>query len=243
DTGIIEISHDTLTRDQTSEYATGDAVTIARLSSFSKRLSFMLDSVSTDDWLNVYSRLFTSAISFYGDILQNEADSDVDYKSKGILYKEANDVSLPQESVPTLCNSSMFNADYPAENIDVLDSIIQLCKSYNIRVIVVVVPVSDASIWRRCGLDDFYIWLSAFCSKMGCEMYDMNLAKDRYSLYHDDISFYDETHMSMAGAKAFTKALCDIVNKSRTGEDISPLFYKSYNEMKQDSPYMQYLTS
>ena len=78
---------------------------------------------------------------------------------------------------------------------------------------------------------------------MGCEMYDMNLAKDRYSLYHDDISFYDETHMSMAGAKAFTKALCDIVNKSRTGEDISPLFYKSYNEMKQDSPYMQYLTS
>ena len=46
--------------------------------------------------------------------------------------------------------------------------------------------------------------------------------------------------MSEEGAASFTKVFCDIIKRSET-EDVSDFFYDSYEEMKADSPYMEYL--
>lgn len=46
--------------------------------------------------------------------------------------------------------------------------------------------------------------------------------------------------MSEIGATIFSKKFAEIIKKASNGIDISSSFYSSYDELKNDSPYMLY---
>lgn len=240
-TVILEISYDTLARSESEEFSEGDEIAVSRLETFSERVSYMLRSVQLDDWLNIYSRLFVKGLSYYMDLLQGNTGSAVDYQAKGFLFRDTVDVTMSEERARETYNYRQVTTDYPDENVKKFSALVELCKSYNSRVIVVVTPLSDAIIWRRDNWHSFHNWMLEYCSNNGCEFYDLNLLSNRYSLFSDSTSFYDDCHMSGPGAAECTKAFCEIINKVDAGEDISHLFYSSYEEMKQDSPYAVYL--
>ena len=132
------------------------------------------------------------------------------------------------------------NSETRQDNLDTLQRMAGYCREQGIRVIVAVAPLSDAFLWKHTGLDDFLAMLRKFYADNQCEFYDLNLDRERYSLYSDDHSFWDETHLSSVGAEAMTARFCELIRKTGSGEDIRGSFYSGYEEIKQDSPYTEY---
>lgn len=234
ETVILEISHDTLSRKESAEFAIGDEPTIARLDSFSERIKYMVKYLPINDWLNLYSREFISGLYYYQLLLSNQSVNNVDYNSKGFKYKNPIDITLTKEIAKETYNSKKINTDYPESNVSKLDRIIDLCKSYNCRVVLVVVPESNGLIWQLDGWDAFYEWIRNYGTKNNCEVYDINLAKDRNTLFTDDQSFSDPDHLSSIGATTTTELLSQAMLSPESWEDYS---YVSYSEMKKESQY------
>ena len=129
------------------------------------------------------------------------------------------------------------------DNIEYLIKTIELCKQNDVRVIVAVIPISDAEIWKYSNLDEFLIKLEKLCSENDCPVFDFNLIYNRYDIFDDHTSFTNTTHMSEEGAAAFSKAFCDLIKMVDSNEDISNMFYSSYADLKNESPYMSYYLS
>lgn len=233
-TVILEISHDTLSRKENSEYAIGDEPTIARLDSFPERICYMAQYVSIDDWLNIYSREFVMGLNYYQELLAHHSLNNVDYKAKGFKYKEPVNITLSESEAEKKHNSQNVTSDYPEENVKKLNEIIELCKSYNCRVVLTVVPESNGLIWEMDDWDNFSKWLSDYGAKNHCEVYDINLAAKRNTLFTDDKSFSDPDHLSSIGAITTTEILADALLNPDTWIDSS---YSSYSEMKKESQY------
>ena len=236
-TVVVQLSPEALLRKNTN-YGDGDSATLMRLDSFSERIGFMLRYVAVDDWLNIYSRHLVDSISYWKNVLTGSIDgSQVNYSARGWKKISAVDVSLSPEVASSKYNISSFEADFFEDSVDELKDVIALCKENNVRVILVSQPFSDAWIWETDDWDYYGNWLKNFSEENDCEFLDFNLLKDRYALFSDEKSFKDTVHMSEDGAKAFTMALAETLNKMSVGEEIDTLFYDSYAEMKLDSPY------
>lgn len=234
---ILEVAYDTLVRVESEEFSEGDVIAITRMDNTLERLTYMTKYVKLDGWLNMYSRLFVSGLSYCMDVLQGNTHSKVDAGNKGFLYQTPTDLTSSEEQTRESYNYKEVSTDYPKENVEKFDKLVELCNAHGSRLIIAVAPVSDAAIWKIDGWTNFHKWMLEYCSDHGCEFYDLNMLADRYYLFNDRISFHDDTHMSGIGANACTEALCEIINRVDAGEDVSSLFYASYQQMKQDSPY------
>ena len=98
-------------------------------------------------------------------------------------------------------------------------------------------PVSHAKTWQLYDQDKFLPWAKALAEKYGVSLFDFNLLKSRYSLFTDETSFSDDSHLSAEGAEIFSGVMADIIARHRTGEDVSSLFYTDYSEVHADSIY------
>lgn len=241
DTVFLEVSFDTLNRREDQEFAIGDEVTISRLDSTSERLSYLTDYVSVDDYLNLYSRHFITSLSHFGSFYKSGFTGGVDKEKRGYTPSESSDLTLSPESAINGLDTQKIAANYSSESVEKLNRLVELCKSYDIRLIFVVTPLSDSLLWKSSDMDSFYTWLSNYCKDIGCELYDLNLIRDRYSLFNDSTSFKDLDHLSNTGAEIFTSVLCDICNLAKQGHSVSDRFYRSYEALKADSPYMKYM--
>lgn len=240
---VLELSEDRLTRDQEKDYANGDAMVMARMDSFSERLKYAVQYLAIDDWANVTSRHLKSGMAYWMRIMSGNLSRKTDESLKGFFPSESTDVTLSPEQVRTTCIEAQKNNEFQPreENVKELQQTIDLCRQYDTRIIISVAPNSNARLLERNDWDQFHIWLTAFCQEENCELYDGNLFRDRYELFNDQQSFNDESHLSSCGAAAFTVAFCDLLRRVDNGEDVSALFYSSYAEMMEDSPYRQYI--
>lgn len=240
-TVVLEIAFDSFARDEAKEYAIGDAVTVERLDSVPERIAFMLRYVGLEDWMNVYSRGLAQGITGWKRILTGRADSCVDAAAKGFLAKDPADLSLTPEQAAKRYAGREISSHRFQKTVDRLGEMIRVCREKDAKVIVCVTPLPDSTLWERSGWDDFRVWLKDYCEQTGCPCYDFNLLKARYELFSDTESFYDDGHMSAAGAAAFSRAFAQLLRRAEQGEDVSALFYASYDEMLRDSPYAPYL--
>jgi hypothetical protein len=74
--------------------------------------------------------------------------------------------------------------------------------------------------------------VKALAERLGVLFLDFNLSRFRASM--SDADFADVKHMNDTGAKRFTPYLANVLQKALAGEDVSPYFYASYDEMIQD---------
>lgn len=237
-TVVLEVSYDTLSIDNDKAFNEGDPQIIARLDTTSERMNYLTSYVTLDGWLNIYARMVVYGISQWKDIVLRHSQS---LTYKGFSPKQTNDVTLSEQAASTKRDRWAYKvSDTRQDNLDMLRLIIELCQEHNIRTMVVVTPLADGFIWEHSNMDDFSTMLRDFCTDCDCEFYDLNLDKERYNTYSDDISFMDETHLSSIGATAMTARFCRIITEVAEGKDVSNRFYNSYEEMKQDSPYMAF---
>lgn len=239
-TVVLEISYDALYRDSANEYAEGDAITLARLDSFGERMSFLLKYLQLNDWLNVYSRNLVDGSRYWVYKVLGVSDDTVDYAAKGYHVTERCDQSLSNTEIISTYDESVLTFDFRDENIAQLESLIKACEERECRLIITVTPITDALIWQNKGWDDFNNQMVEYCVNHKIEYYDFNLIKKRYSIFSDSVSYHDSGHLCESGAQKFSHLFCDVMRRVDQGEDVTDLFYDSYESMKQDSPYMVY---
>ena len=234
DTVVIDIGRDTLTRDETQEFAIGDEPTIARLDSFGERISYVVQYMPVNDWLNLYSREFVMGLEYYQSLLTGESVNNVDYNLKGYRPKTPADITLSEEEAKLKYNSSKLNTNYRNDNIEKLNRIIDLCNSYHCRIVLVVIPESNRLIWEIDGWDSFYEWLKDYANQKNCELYDINLVKNRNEIFKDSESFSDPDHVSTIGAEVTTRTLAQVMKNPKDWQLYS---YQSYDDVKKTMKY------
>lgn len=239
DTVVIDVSFDTLSRCQSEEHATGEPMIICKLDNNVERMRYFFENVSfwNSDYENVLSVFMRYGLKAWKSKMLGEFGQV--QSNKGFMPAESIDLKLSEAEIVSQYNSAKRVLPFREENVEILKSTITMCQQYGARVIIAVVPISDVSIWKKENLDDFWRDLSTICEESDCLLYDFNLIKTRYETYSDVYSFADETHMSEDGAITFSKNFADIIQRLNAGEDVRHLFYASYDEMKQNSPYME----
>lgn len=239
-TVVFEISYDTLSRKHGDEYAIGEETTIARMDTWKERLSYMLQYVTLDDWLNVYARAMVNGYVSIFKIVTHDAESAVDYTKKGLWGKESVDLSL-DEAKKTEIYNPCINIDYSTllceETVEEFDNLLRLCHEKGIETIIVCVPVSDAEMLTDTKLDSFDKWMRDYASNHDSEYYDFNLIKHREVIFAEENSYSDGDHMSEIGAARLTKEFCTVINNRDDVFWLHEMFYETYNELKYDIVY------
>ncbi len=233
---IFEISYNALTRPLNE--IEGDLHVVPRLNSAKGRVAYFLSNIDVFHWDLPYSYYFTNGtFSLLKKILRPSAQDTQD-SNKGYAPLNATDLTLNKSEIQEKYNSNTNETTINKENIVVLEKMIDSCRKAGANVIFVVTPVSDSCIWESSNWDVFYSNLKELSAEYNVKLYDFNLLKARYQLFNDKISFYDNYHLSNDGAKLFSQSYCNIVKMSDK-QAIDSLFYSSYSEMKEDSPYNQ----
>lgn len=242
DTVVIDISFDTLLRSQKNENATGEPMIICKLDNSKERFKYLTENVSlfNGDYENVISIFLRYGLKAWVAKLSGEFGTL--QNNKGFMPDPSVDVSLSKDRIAYAYEINKLEIDYLPENIDALNQTIELCKSHGANVILAVVPISEARIWRYAGWDKFFEEIKKISDQNNCIFLDFNLIKNRFDVLDDKYSFNNETHLSEAGAEAFSEAFSDIIHRINNGEDISNLFYSSYSDMIANSVYNDYLT-
>jgi hypothetical protein len=241
-TVVLELSYDTFLASENTSYTDASVSTLLRTERFVDGAKYLMNCVDLDNRLYVYSYwVYKSALS----LISSSTNSSTDAEEKGSRSLPSNDYTISVDNIAQAYNQKQYSVlNYNPKTIAGFVDLINLCKAYNARVIVAVVPVSDNYIWCYDNLDSFAIWASEFCEQQNVEYYDFNLLKDRYTLFSDTDCYSTDTHhMSEKGSQIFTESYAKIIAEVDTEEDVSQYFYSTYQELKGDSPYMTALNN
>ena len=239
---VIDVTCDTLNPTEKKYTMERDMYALPRLENDLERLSYICSNFNLRDEKDILIRYMQQGTKYLVKKVLGAKTDYVVYEKKGFRDKASEDMRYNAAVLKEKLNSDKVNNDWTQENIDCLSEIIQTCHERNIKVTVVVIPVSQARIWRLDGWDTFLRQLQAFCDENECEMVDFNLLKDRFTLFSEETAFNDQSHFSEEGAKVFTSVFCQIMKQRSEGEDISDQFYDSYEEMKQHCMYAEMIS-
>lgn len=226
-TVYLEISYNALTLDRKTLGLEGDLYVLGRFDNAFERINFFKNAFTTDEYKKVLSDVIVrSRNSFFTHNTIKQ------YETFGYLPMPSNNQLLSDETKEKIKNTKLLDTKIKEESLNYFDKIIKLCKRNNIRVILVVTPVTEKMILEYNNLDDIFSQYIDLAKEYNCEYYDFNLDKNRMKLYSEETSFYDNTHMSDSGAEVFSNRLTEIIKKVDVKKDITNEFYNSYSEVK-----------
>lgn len=243
-TVVLELSYDIFQSADRNSYTDANSFSLMRMDSFSDRMFYYLKYVNLKNKVFVYSEWMCTCLKGIGDaLLSKENFSSEQAALKGSNLLPSKDYRLTQDEAAEVYNQDSWDvSSLNEETVKNYKEVIKLCHEHNADVIVAVVPVSDNYLWRVDGLDSFSEWMQNYCAENDASYYDFNLLKNRFSLFSDKDCYSSDTHhMSEHGAKIFSKVFAEITQKAESGNNVDDMFYTSYEEMKQDSPYRKYM--
>lgn len=226
-TVYLEISYNALTLDRKTLGLEGDLYVLGRFDNVFERINFFTNAFTPDEYKKVLSDVIVrskNSLFTHNTIKQ--------YETFGYLPMPSNNQLLSDETKEKIKNTKLLDTKIKEESLNYFDKIIKLCKRNNIRVILVVTPVTEKMILEYNNLDDIFSQYIDLAKEYNCEYYDFNLDKNRVKLYSEETSFYDDTHMSDSGAEVFSNRLTEIIKKVDKKKDITNEFYNSYSEVK-----------
>ena len=240
DTVFIELSFNTLTRDRAEEGTEGDIYTLPRMGSLTEGIRYFFEAFAPEEYLSVCADTLDRGLQCWKDRYWGKGPQ-VDPSNRGFLRRDAQALSMGTEEFNQLFNTALINEDALWENKEYLWEMVELCQSRGIEVIFVTTPLSDKPLAEYTNLELPRQWYLYYAQQYGCQYLDFNLYRNRDTLFPDDTVFYDEFHLSKSGAEAFSRELADLYTRLKNGEDLTPLFYGNYEEMKQ-AMYASYNT-
>lgn len=235
---ILEITPDTFTTDERTTYGNGDSYIVARLDSLPERLDYLIRCVQPADWPNIYARVLLLSMRSAAYRLLGRTEL-IDDSNMGFNPQNARDVSLSPEQARAQRQGMSIFGEPLEENMRAYEELLQLCIQAGCDVTIIYTPVSHAKIWQMYDQDGFLRWASRLAEKYDVPLFDFNLLRARYALFSDEASFSDDNHLSREGAEVFSEVMADVLFRYRAGEDVSPLFYPSYQEAIRDSVYRE----
>ena len=226
-TVYLEISYNALTLDRKTLGLEGDLYVLGRFDNVFERINFFTNAFTPEEYRKVLSDIIVrskNSFSIHTTIEQ--------YKTFGYLSMPSNNQLLSDEVKEKVKNTKVLDTKIKEESLNYFDKIIKLCKENDIRVILVVTPVTERMILEYSNLDDIFSQYIDLAKEYNCEYYDFNLDKNRMKLYSEESSFYDNTHMSDSGAEIFSNRLTEIIEDVDRGNNVSNYFLNSYTELK-----------
>ena len=232
ETVFIELSFNTLTRDRSLEGAEGDIYTLPRIGSLFGGIGYFFEAIRPGEYLNVCADTLDRGLQSWKDLLRGE-DPKIEPADRGLLRRDSQDLSMTADEFNQLYNAVVIGEEAHPENKAYLCEMIELCQSRDIEVIFVTTPVSDWLLAEYSNLEPSHQWSLYYAQQYGCQYLDFNLYRQRDALFPDETAFYDKAHLSETGSETFSRELADLYVRLQNGEDITPLFYENYDEMKQ----------
>lgn len=229
-TVFFEISYNALTLDKKSLGFEGDLYVLGRFDTAFERISFFSNAFSFEE----YEKVFSDTLERSKNSLSiGSSDSIEQYKTLGYLPVPSNDQTLSPKERKEIQNKLSLDVKIKEESLNYFDKIIKMCENNDIRVVLIVTPITERMIVQYDNFDDLFSQYMDLAQKYNCEYYDFNLDKKRKELYSEETSFYDITHMSDSGAEIFSNRLSEIIKAVNEGKDISNEFYESYSKIKE----------
>lgn len=226
-TVYLEISYNALTLDRKTLGLEGDLYVLGRFDNVFERINFFTNAFTPDEYRKVLSDIIVRSKNSFS--IHNTIEQ---YKTFGYLSMPSNNQLLSDEVKEKVKNTKVLDTKIKEESLNYFDKIIKLCKENDIRVILVVTPVTERMIFEYSNLDDIFSQYIDLAKEYNCEYYDFNLDKHRKKLYSEESSFYDNTHMSDSGAEIFSNRLTEIIEDVDRGNNVSNYFLNSYTELK-----------
>ena len=229
-TVIIELSYNALTLNRADLGFEGDLYVLGRFDNTIERVKFFRTAFTVDEYDKVFSDTIRRSSSALIDFSKENI---VQYETYGYLPVPTKNQALTSEEKKEILNTETLDSKIKDENLEYFNKFIELCKYNDIRIILIVTPVTEKMILKNENIDEVFSQYIELAKKNNCEYYDFNLDKKRKELYSEETSFYDTTHMSDSGADIFTHRLVELIKRVDAGADISSEFYNSYNEIKE----------
>ena len=241
-TVVIEVSTGTARQGRDTVGYEGDLYYMGRMNHLSERVSYFFQAFKPSEYAETYSFFLSNGLDclerLKDDKYRND-NNELRYKGYSpYLYEDYTDVT-PKKGYKKLYNTSKVKSFEPIEeNVEYLQKIVDLCKSYDCKVIMATVPVSLRLICKNSIYDDGLSWYRSFAKENDLEYLDFNLLKNRDQLFSDKYSFNaDGLHLYNDSATLFTEQFCDIFSKVEAGEDVSDLFFESYDAYERTQDY------
>lgn len=187
-----------------------------------------------DMFHNVKTKLSKKYLEYDTELVQS---SSVTYRGKGfcpLVVSEKNMMSLDNLDDKKLQKKEKEGFEnkecvFLEQKITALKDMISLCKKRGCEVIVLASPIPITSVYSTNYYLSFTHQLKELAEGEGADYYDINFAKPE--LWKSEIrDFYDQSHVNENGATKFTEAICELLKRKDAGEDISNLFYQTWEE-------------
>lgn len=229
---ILDISYNALTRSRAIEGPEGDIYQLARYRNPFERAAYFFKYTPIDDYGRMYYDSLNRGLRALPALLRGEGQVGSSDKYETMGCQPADKSRIPKLEDGKYHTLKLDEALDP-QSVHYMEKMIDLCKSRDIPVLVVAIPISERIILQHSNLDKVMGDCKAFCQEHDVPMLDFNLHHERPELFNDEESFYDAFHVSKYGAQAFTDLLSETILKMQAGEDVSDLFYDSYSELEQ----------
>ncbi len=117
-----------------------------------------------------------------------------------------------------------------------LKKMIAYCHERNCDVVVLSAPIPVLGIWSDSYYHSYSSQLKELVEGEGAHYYDLNFAKKE--LWDPELDdFYDLSHFNEKGAKRVTESICKLLLMQDNGEDVSGLFYSTWDEYLKSIDY------
>lgn len=184
---------------------------------------------------NVRSKTSKAYLEYDTSFLSDET---VVYRGQGFCPYTGEEV-IAYDNLDMTVQKSFVSTDvtFAEEKIKMVKKIIDYCLERDCDVVFLAAPVAVTSIASYSYYDSQSMQLKELVEAEGGKYYDLNYAKpELYNPQLDD--YYDVTHVNEKGAERFTIAACNLLQKVDAGEDVSTLFYSTWEEYVNSIDYV-----
>lgn len=226
---FLELSYNSLTRNRKEEGAEGDIYQLGRYTNRWERLSYFFRHILPEEYFFVYYDTLRCGFVAQQELREGRGarGTSEKYITKGYLPTAVN----PQETVaPENYHSTKISTELDPECLDYLDKITALCRENDIQLVVVGVPISQATTLRYDNLDVIFSDIQDYCLANDLPWFDFNLYKEKVALFPDETAYHDPTHLADGSAQEFTALMCQVYQQWQDGQDVTDRFYSSYAE-------------
>lgn len=230
-TVIIELCYDTMYRDRDVVGPEGDYYMLGRFTSSTERMEYFFSAARLDEYAEFYCDTLQRGLNAWNEFGKNEIGTSENYETKGFAPLETHPIEM---IAPENYNKEEIYTDIAEENMVYLNKMFELCRSRNIKVIMVATPLADAAILSYDKLDEIHTMYKEISQQWDCEYYNFSLYKGKSEIFKDSDSFFDRNHLSAAGAEVFSHILSDVIADSLDGKESYELFYDDFAQAQEE---------
>lgn len=229
-TVFIELSYDTMARSYADHGSEGSIYQLGRSDNLGQWLDYFFHQVPPKDWVNLLYDTMNRGVTSWKRTLQEGPYTPEQYETHGFLTGLGSTPMPPEDLYDQDYHTEQLPTTPQEENLKYVDKCIELCLEQGIEVILITTPLSEYMLWSNDGFDDILSVHRSISEKWDVPLLDFNLKRDKLERYPEETSYFDQHHLCETSAPEFSRDLAETVQRLRAGEDLSPLFYGSYEE-------------